>query len=179
LNFSSPIGAFYRTLVYFEVLWYTYSHFGMSQQIKSGNPVPAFKVFLAVDTHSALNCNLYSKDVNEITQMFVELIFEGSRSERNYLYAKTEIFSRASVDGWDGLADKLALRIGEKPFKIVCGWRHPEKKVTKSSQQSIIHKSLKMINMKPFQEIKFRTVNYKHYKPVVLGCTYTSSTLTK
>jgi hypothetical protein len=34
----SPFVAFYLLLVYFVVIWYIFSHFGMLHQEKSGNP---------------------------------------------------------------------------------------------------------------------------------------------
>jgi hypothetical protein len=34
-----PLGIFYGTLVYFVVIWYIFTRFGMLKQEKSGNPV--------------------------------------------------------------------------------------------------------------------------------------------
>jgi hypothetical protein len=34
----SPLGAFHLHLVYFVVIWYAFSHFGISEELKSGNP---------------------------------------------------------------------------------------------------------------------------------------------
>jgi hypothetical protein len=47
-----PFGAFYLHLVYFEVIWYIFSRFGMLEQEKSGNPGEL--VYLAVRKNTSI-----------------------------------------------------------------------------------------------------------------------------